>query len=117
MPGPKESERCDFLEAILHFRGREDQDEGLSVEVDPRHGHERVEDVVLVGDQEASSCIKRHGSPVVLGVEGREEVGGDGHDGEVLDVRVVRQTVGRDVVHVVRPLHNREGWSGVRLGE
>ena len=115
MPGPKEGERCDFFEAVLHFGGCEDQQERLGVEVDPRHSHEGVEDVVLVRDQEAGGSIKRHGSPVVLGVERGEEVGGDGHDGEVLNVGVVRQTVGRDVVHVVRPLLDREGCSEVKM--
>ena len=108
MPGPEEGECCDFLDAILHLWRRGDEQEGLEVEVNPCHSHEGVEDIVLVRHQEASCSIEGHGSPVVLGVERGEEVGGDSHDGKVLDVRVVRQTVGRDVVHVVRPLQDRE---------
>ena len=115
MPGPEEGECCNFLDAILHLGRRGNEEDGLEVQVDPRHGHEGVEDVVLVRHEEASCSIEGHRSPVILGVERREEVGGDGHDGEVLDVRVMCETVGRDVVHVVRPLQEREGCDEVRV--
>mmetsp|Transcript_60553 Transcript_60553/g.162449 ORF Transcript_60553/g.162449 Transcript_60553/m.162449 type:complete len:372 (-) Transcript_60553:13-1128(-) len=80
-----------------------EEEQALDVEVEPGEGHDREVEPVLLGDQQLADAavLELHHPEVVLGVQGLEEPGVHGEDREVLDVRVVLQAVGDDVVDVV----------------
>lgn len=61
---------------------------GKAIEVEAREGHDDVEESVLDGDEVACGEVEGQFAFVVGGPEGVEECGGDGEEGEVLDVGV-----------------------------
>lgn len=79
---------------------------GKAIEVEAREGHDDVEEPVLDGNEVARGEVEGEFAFVVGGPEGVEEGGGDGEEGEVLDVGVtvdmgerLASVVGTNCVH------------------
>ena len=60
----------------------------VGVEVEAGEGEDDVEELVLEGNEELASGVEGQLALVVRGPEGLQEDGGDGEEGEVLDVGV-----------------------------
>mmetsp|Transcript_43025 Transcript_43025/g.101172 ORF Transcript_43025/g.101172 Transcript_43025/m.101172 type:complete len:364 (+) Transcript_43025:475-1566(+) len=84
----------------------EEKQPALNVEVPARERHDGVEQIVLVADQELCGGVKMEDLVVVLGVRAPvlELLVRDGEHRHVLNVRVVHDRVGHDVVRVMRAL-------------
>lgn len=68
----------------------------VGIEVEAREGHDEVVEAVLEGEEEFGEGVEAEGAVVVGGVEGGEEGGGYGEEGDVLDVWVVGWVVWDD---------------------
>ena len=64
----------------------------VRVEVEAGEGEDDVEELVLHRDEELAERVERHFALVVRGPERLEEDGGDGEEGEMLDVGVAVRT-------------------------
>mmetsp|Transcript_1676 Transcript_1676/g.6326 ORF Transcript_1676/g.6326 Transcript_1676/m.6326 type:complete len:490 (+) Transcript_1676:409-1878(+) len=103
-PGEVEAHDANLQRAplVLDLLARQQEDETLRVQVEPRHSHDGVERVVLRRDEKPRRPVKRHSPLMVQGPHRVEVLGRHRQHGHVLNVRVALQRVARAVVHVVR---------------
>mmetsp|Transcript_19226 Transcript_19226/g.57953 ORF Transcript_19226/g.57953 Transcript_19226/m.57953 type:complete len:296 (-) Transcript_19226:494-1381(-) len=102
-----DDERGGLYPPVVHFasRGGKEQRPRLHIEVEPGEHHDRVEEEVLVGNEESLDRAEVEDLVVVRGqVRVVKDLGGDGKNGQVLDIGVVFNRIAHDVVRVVRAL-------------
>lgn len=82
-PPPTSALRTWGLESVLRQEAVRQ-----SVQVEPREAHDDVEELVLDRDEYLSERVELHDALVVRGPQRRQEDGGNGEEGEMLDVGV-----------------------------
>lgn len=95
---------CAGTVATVSGRGNGKVDEALNVEVEAGQGHHGQVEVLLDGEEGALPFAEVEDLLVIVGEEGTKELLINGEEGEILDVGVVFDRVGDDVVDVVRGL-------------
>lgn len=121
--GPVAEHECDLGRARpgggaeVCGAGRQQVQPGEEVEVEAGDGHDGVVGVGLVADGEVGEGVPDVGEVVVGGVEGLEEGGGGGEEGDVLDVGVVFGVVGYEVVDVVAGLPPADAQAAAEVGD
>jgi hypothetical protein len=111
VPNPERGDARDLQPPLWHLPARQQEDGRLNKEVYPGEAHDRVECPVLVADQELGRGVEHQGALVEVGPEA-EQLGGDGEERHVLEVRVVVEAVAGNVVGVVVALPPRDAEAG-----
>jgi len=81
-----------------------EEDDGLGVEVEASESHDGEVEIVLNGQQHALPLAEGEDLVVIVAGERTEEIGVDGEEGQVLNVGIVLDRVGDNVVNVVSSL-------------
>ena len=101
VPSPECGDARDLKRALRYPLLGENEERGLRKKIYPGDAHYRVEGPVLVADEEFGGGVEREGPLVEVGPYVAEELGGDGEERHVLEVRVMVEAVAGDVVRVV----------------
>mmetsp|Transcript_5692 Transcript_5692/g.13311 ORF Transcript_5692/g.13311 Transcript_5692/m.13311 type:complete len:242 (-) Transcript_5692:467-1192(-) len=102
----------DFGPPSLHIVTCEKHIQGLEVQVEASNGHDGIKEVVLHADQKFGSGIEVHHALVVIRVKRLEQPVVDAEDREMLNIGVVINGVGDNVMSVVVALPPSDGNSG-----